>query len=546
MTIPHRASHRAAAVVSLSLVMALALPIVLSSAAVAATPQTGDFFEYDYSTSVDNGGQAYAGYTDSLHAHYHYSVESVSGDTVTVVGTGTWSYQDSNGLSNSGTDTYNPVFSTTSRRYLSGVDANVTGPAWVWFWIPTNVTVGQVVYVLDEPLTVKSLGATVWLGAVPHSTVLLEGSGEYTRNDEYGLYTADYQDQYYYDRATGFIVSEQYTEQDTGTWQGQPASFRYRATISVTASSYAIPLDLLSFALLYIGVPAAVVLVIAGIIRVRRGPSRLRLGSGNQAVYVRIRKAKSPADVTNLTPDGSPFFGPFLSVLAERSIAEGDPVVLALDDRKIMGLALMDRESGMGSLFASEDAVARVLLKRIRMRDFFADGTIPARILRAKEVDRFTILQVRNPQPMDYDTELVRPMQADDMPAVISIAEEVYRGRARRFLQSSFNAGDLGFVATSAGRIIGFGFATVVGTVARLHTLTVSAPDRARGVGTEIMKARLSALAALGVDRVIVEISRQNVASLRVASKMGFAPVGESIYYSRNPPEAPSAMQRQT
>lgn len=521
-------------------------PLALSAFAMAATPQTGDYFEYDYNTSVGNGEQAYYGYSDSMHSHYRYSVVSVSGDTVSAEGTGSWSYQDSNGLVLSGSDTYHPVFSVTSRLYLSGIDVNLTGPAAVWFWIPTNVTLDQVVYVLDEPLKVTSLSTTIWLGAIPHTAVLLEGTGTYTRNDEYGVYTADYTDQYYYDRATGYFISEKYTEHDVGTWQGSPASFDFHADSIVTATSYSVPIDLVPFSLLYIGVPALVVLVILGVILVRRGPSRMKLGSGPAATYVRIMKAKSPADVTNLTPDGSPFFGPFLPIFAERSIAEGDPVVLALDDRKIVGMALMDRESGMGSLFASEDRVAKVLLKRVRMQDFFADATIPGRILGAQEVDRFSILQLRNPQPKDYDSDLVRPMSADDLAAVVTLTENVYRGRAARFIESSFKAGDLGFVATSAGRIMGFGFATVVGTVARLHTLTVAPGDRARGIGQQIMNARLSTLAALGVDRVIVEISKQNSPSLHIAAKAGFVPIGETVYYSRNPPSAPSAIQRQT
>ncbi len=530
----------------MAVAMVLVSPMAFSMVAVAAVPQAGDSFEYDYSTSVSNGGGAYYGYSDSLTAHYRYSVQSVVGDTVVMLGTGSWNYHDSNGLDQSGTDTYDPVFSIASRQYISGIDVNLTGPASVWFWIPTNVTVGQVVGVLDEQLTVTSLSATVWIGAFPHSAVLLSGAGTYVRDDEYGVYTATFQDQYYFDRSSGYIVSEVYTEHDVGIWQGQAASFDYHAQSTVTASSYAIPFDWLTLLLLYLGIPAAAILVVVGVLLVRRGPSRIKIGAGNAATYVRIKKAKHPADVTGLTPDGSPFFGPFLPIFAERSIAEGDPVVVALDERKLVGLALLDRESGMGSLFASEDRVARVLMKRVRMVDFFADATIPGRILKAKEVDRFTILQLRNPQAVDYDSEIVRPMSPEDLPAVITLTANVYRGPAAHFIESSFKAGDLGFVAVSAGRVMGFGFATVVGTVARLHTLTVAPGDRARGLGTEIMNARLSTLAALGVDRVIVEISRQNAASLHIASKAGFAPIGETIYYSKNPPAAPSAIQRQT
>lgn len=528
--------------------MGIAFMLVSAAPAVAGPPRVNEFFEFDQTTTVNNGEGAYYGYSEATHSHYRYTVQSVSQTAVTVQATGSWSFSNSSGASQSGNEAYTPVFSPSNRTYASGIDVHLTDPATaaVWFWISVPVTVGQVVHVLDEDLTVQSLSATLWVGAVPHSTILLVGQGSYVRNDVYGTFTATYTDQYYYDPNTGFIVAERYTEQDVGTWQGYSASFTNSTTLNVVASSYAVPLDLVSLSLLYVGVPAAVVLVIVGLIRVRRGPSRIRVGSGNQAAYIRIKKARSQAELTGLTPDGSPFFGPFLPIFAERSLAEGDPVVLALDERKIVGLALLDRESGMGSLFAAEDRVAKVLLKRCRMNDFFADGTIPGRILGAKEVERFQILQLRNPQPLDYDATVIRPMTADDLAAVTAITQNVYRERAAAFIRSSFNAGDLGYVAAVRGLVVGFGFATVVGTTARLHTLTVAAPERSHGLGTEIMKARLSALAAMGVDRVIVEISRQNVPSLRVASKVGFAPIGETIYYSRNPGAAPAALQRQT
>ncbi len=531
--------------------VALALTFVLLSAApaVAGAPHVGDYFEFDQTTTISDGtGYYYGGYSETTQYHYRYTIQSVGTDSAALQGGGSWTYSNTTTPTTSGTESFTLTYSLTNRSYLSGIDLPWLSPATakVWFWIPVPAKVGDPVQILDEPLTVQSTSATYWIGAVPHTAILVGGTGTYPRDDVYGNFSADYTDQYYFDPSTGFVLAEKYSELDTGVDLYLGNSFVNTTTLTVTSSSYSPPLDLGTFALLYIGIPAAVVLVLAGVVYVRRGPSRVKLGTGSAATYVRIRKVKNAADTTNLTPDGSPFFGPFLPIFAERSFAEGDPVVLALDERKIVGLALMDRESGMGSLFANDDKVAKVLLKRVRMADFFADATIPGRVLQAKEVDRFTILQLRNPQPMDYDGEVVRPMNPGDLPAVVSITENVYRGRAAKFIESSFKAGDLGFVAVSAGRIMGFGFATVVGTVARLHTLTVSPGDRARGIGTQIMNARLSTLAALGVDRVIVEISKQNAASLHVARKAGFVPIGETVYYSKNPPSAPSAIQRQT
>jgi ribosomal protein S18 acetylase RimI-like enzyme len=525
-------------VVLFSLVLSCFFPTVA-----AATPRSGDRFEYDYNTNVDGGTGDYSGYSDHMRSHSAYSVQSVQTDRVTLRGTGSWTFDASDGTRQSGGVDVTPVFSLTTRRYLSGIDVNVTDPnATVWFWIPTPVKAGDAFHILDDDFIVTSIDATVWTGVVPRKALLLESYGTYARNDAYGKFTATYTDRYYFDRDSGFIVAEVFDEHDANFIAG----FHYHAEVWVTSSSYPIPVDFVSFSLVDLGIPALAVLALGAIVRVRRGPSRFTVGSKDFPKQIRIRRARRPGDVTNLVPDGSPFFGPFLPVFAERSIAERDPVVLALADRQIVGMALLDQESRLGSLFAADDRVARVLSKRLRTRDFFADGTIPSRILRAKEIDRFTILQLRNPSPQPFDASIVRPMQAGDLPEVVAIAESVYRGRARRYVESSFRGGDLGFVAVTGTRISGFGFAMVVGSVARLHTLTVVESDRARGLGTELTHARLAALATLGVDRVIVEISKQNVASLRIATQAGFAPIGETIYYSRKPEAAPTALQRAT
>ena len=540
-----RRRGRLTLIVGIVTLVVLVLPF-LGPAIAAMAPRAGDRFEYDYNTNVDQGSGEYTGYTDHMRSHSAYAVQGVQGDQVTVHGTGSWTFDGSDGTHQSGVVDATPVFSLSTRHYLSGIDVNVTDPsnATVWFWIPTPAQAGDTLRVLDDVFTVTSTDATIWFGLFPHKAFLLEASGQYDRNDAYGKFLATYHDRYFFDRDSGFIVAEQFDEHDANAVAG----FHYHAEVQVTSSSYAIPLDWVSFSLVDLGIPAAAVLAVAGVVRVRRGPSRFALGSKDFPREVRIRKVKKPSDVVNLEPDGSPFFGPFLPVFAERSVAEGDPVVLALADRRIVGMSLLDRESMLGSLFASDDKVARILLKRLRMRDFFADGTIPGRIVGAHEIDRFTILQLQNPSALPYDSNIVRPMSADDLPAVTVIAESVYGGRSRRFIESSFRGGDLGFVAMSQapGRIAGFGFATVVASIARLHTLTVVAMDRARGLGTELTNARLAALSALGVDRVIVEISRQNVASLRIATRAGFASVGETIYYSRRPQLAPTAFQRQT
>src|SRR5437879_11814473 len=315
----HCSSSRSLArVAGLILIFALGTPLLLSVSAAGAAPRTADFFEYNYNTYVDQGTDYYFGYSDKMISHARYTVQSVSGDLATVRGLGCWTFDGSDGTHQSGVTDVTPVFSLSTRRYVSGIDVNASANATVWFWVSMPLALGQTLRILDDVFTVISTDATVWNGIIPHRTVQLQASGTYARDDAYGIFAATYTDRYYFDPDSGFVVAESYEERDTNP----SASFRFRAEISLTARSYSVPLDLIPFALVDLGVPAAAILAVAVAIRVRRGPSRLRIGPEAFRTDMRSRKAKSPADLVGPTSDGSPFFGPFLPLLAERSFAE--------------------------------------------------------------------------------------------------------------------------------------------------------------------------------------------------------------------------------
>lgn len=76
------------------------------------------------------------------------------------------------------------------------------------------------------------------------------------------------------------------------------------------------------------------------------------------------------------------------------------------------------------------------------------------------------------------------------------------------------------------GKIVGFAFATYANGHGRIHTLTVLPNYRNRGVGKELMCARLKTLYDLGARSVITEIADWNLASLQIAYSCGFKPVG--------------------
>jgi ribosomal protein S18 acetylase RimI-like enzyme len=534
-------SERTCVAFAASLLITLLL-LPLAAFGVAADPVVGDYFEYDYNTFVDQGTGSYYQYQDSMTSHSRYVLESIDDEWVTVHGTGSWRFEGSDGGYDSGSIDVTFAFSTLSRRYQNVTDLDVEyyDPA-VWFWIPPHPTVGQVLRILDTSYTVTDTDHTKWFGVIPRKVDVVYGSGSYVRDDAYGTFQAEFEDTCTFDRKTGYISSESYVEYDTAP----SGTFRYRAEVKVTSSSYELPIDWITLLSLVLGIPGAIFAVVVIVWRIRRGPSRFLMDSNTGPRQVVMRKVKDPSEIETMKSSASRYFTPFLSVIASRARIDRDPVIVAVSGQEIVGLATLDRESMLGSLFATDEKVGKALIRRLRMSDFFVEVIGPNWDLQpAKRIDAFEILELRNPRPTVFDAKRVRSMTHGDIGKVTSISQAVYGGKSSKWIRSCFEGGDVAFVAINGREAVGFGFATVSGDFARLHTLTVLPQSRARGLGSELMAARLTVLAMLGVDRVIVEISKHNSASMRVAAKAGFTRVGETAYYSRRPAKADSVMQR--
>lgn len=516
----------------------IAIP-ALAAPAGERQPQVGDWFEYDYNTYLDGGAGWYYGYTETMRSHSRYEITQVQSGLVTVHRLGSWTYQASDGSYDfSYIDTYFH-FDIATREYYNGevdVDIPTIDPR-VWFWVPPSIEDGSYVQVLDDTFLVTGHDSTAWCGWVPYKAISLETSGSSTRNDVYGYFYYDYIDKYNFDRNTGFIISEEYNENDYYGSDG----FHWRESVRLTGSSFTVPYDYTQLLGVYLGIPLIVFGAVAVGWRVGFGPRTYKFKTGptelrTSPTKVRVKQIWSPKKLEGMEWAGSSYFAPLVPVFAARALSMFDPVVIAASEGKVIGLAIKNRESAMGTVFAEDPRVAKALLKRLHLKHFFLDSkeenwNVPGAVL----VDAFDVLMLKGPRTESFDASRIRPMSETDLTTVTRIAQQVYKGKAKRWIRHSFKGGDVGFVAVENGRVVGFAFATVAGRTARLHTLTVEPNHRSRGLGGDLMAARLNTLAALGVEEVLVEISRFNLPSMSIARKVGFTKVGESAYVSKNP-----------
>lgn len=494
------------------------------------TPQPGDWFSYEYDRGVSSGWGNYSGYGDAMTSHSRYEVTSVQNGIVTVWGNGTWYYRNSSSAAYPGNFQADLTFALANRSYLSGIDPDYPKVPYekVWFWIPPTESVGSTISILNNTYTVRSLDGTLWVGLVPvpRTGILLEGTGTYLRHDAYGTFDATFDDWWLFEPSTGYVLAEIYNEDDNLG----PDGFHWIESVVVTSASYPLPTDTAQAAISY-GVPLA---LIAGLIlvpvvlypAVRRRPRVLRSTDPGSPGELRLHRVRRLGEVEGLEGAGPSPFAPFFGTFARRAAWQRYPVVVGVSGGAIRALLAIDPESKIGSVFAPNDAVARTMLSMAPTKSYFVDTPDGGAQLPGVVQGRFLILGLDRPTAQAFDPDRILPMERSHLPDVVRVAKDVYWGQTALWVQAAFEAGDIGFVAVEGNQVVGFAFATVAGTSAQLHTATVEPAFRSRGLGIQLVAARLTALAQLGIDHVIAEVSDANAPSLRSLRTFGFTDRG--------------------
>jgi len=286
--------------------------LILSSFAVSAhpvsahTPQQGDAFRYSETTIVNNGQGSYSGYSDRTLASGMEEIQSVSGGDAFTHYSYAYNFSNNQGNSSSGSKSGDFTWSTSTYTYVNGTDNQIgySEPIYVWFAMDSSQPVGGTFWALNTHLAILSRNYSLQLPTEGRyvQTIETKGTGQYQRNDGYGVFTATYTWYEYFDPATGYIIGYNYTEQDTGTYQGQAGGFTYTDALYVTSTSYALTTasaptstatgsSALSFApYLEVLIPVVVVALVVGVV----------------ALAVRGKRRRSPLPEHPTSPPPSP------------------------------------------------------------------------------------------------------------------------------------------------------------------------------------------------------------------------------------------------
>lgn len=537
----------------------LALSALLTPGLAHAQPD-GAWFAYHSERRFVGQSGAYAGWSDELVASGRYAIQlEAEGADAHVHGSYQWRYTSPESRETGSEDRTVTVRRAdrhyTERTDLDEYDAADASTLATWVFVPTTLAIGDRVEILDETFEVMDTHAALDAAGAPRSALLVEASGTGARHDAYGDFRTRWTDQYWFDAATGMFLRELRVEDDVGTTEGAAASLRVTEDVRVFDASYAPivgapPVDPLlerprsassaSMPLVPVGLAAGgLMLVVFLLLRGRkRGTGPLEIGG----TPVTTRQLGAQETLGAIDEQASVTFAPLVPHFVAVARGTGDAVWIAELGGKIIGVAIDDAASGVATIFAREPDVCELLRKRVARQDFFAElrhGNLATVITATSEtgtrlpagaaynvLETYEVLTLERPGSPAYDTAVVTRMTDADVPAAAKVLGTVLGTQGDTYLRASLKSGDLAYVARVDGAIVGIGLATVVGALGRLHTLAVDPAHRNEGLGRELVRARIRAMAALGATRIVTEISALNSASLEIARGEGFTTTG--------------------
>lgn len=242
--------------------------------------------------------------------------------------------------------------------------------------------------------------------------------------------------------------------------------------------------------------------------------------------------AAAGRDLTELsTANLSPWFNPFLSHFAREARRCGGEARVLRENDSIVGLFVSDPVERISTAFTRSRSLAEEFVRGRGAAGVFADFRCEP------SAEAFDVFALRfGLKPLEHRfRHPLRPYAREDFANVLALVREVYGTANERWFEGLPNESESGFVSEVGGRLAGVGWVCRAGPHARLHSVTVRAPYRRMGIGTDLLFARLISAERTGAADVFSEISRNNLVSERMAASSGMTASGQ-IYF--HPPRS--------
>jgi len=227
-------------------------------------------------------------------------------------------------------------------------------------------------------------------------------------------------------------------------------------------------------------------------------------------------------------PDGLSLFDPILRHEAKEALeAEGEVFVSQDQDGNKNGLFIYDAYESTGSIFTKSGEVFDGFYELKPSSHIFSELAV-----KEHSSEPWNIWQLDvDKAPVDHRFRHHVTM-IDNVEEMEDFMTMTHPGTNPHWVSVALRNGDKCFVVKISNRIVGVAWMTIVGGMARSHSLYVEPIFRRTGITNDIFTARLVYLKARHVHTLINEIAEENVASSGHAKRIGEKVVGKIFLYT--------------
>jgi len=248
---------------------------------------------------------------------------------------------------------------------------------------------------------------------------------------------------------------------------------------------------------------------------------------------VQVSRVQTVHEQLDSLPRGLSFFDPFLRHEIKEEIEAGGEVYLSRDPIGVTnGLFIYDPIEATGTVFTKSREVFDYFCRLKPYSYIFSELKVDD--LPSEDWNIWRLDIDKAPLGHRFKHEVSIENDVKEIEHFVAMAQPETN---MRWIGVAIRNGDKCFVVKIAGRIVGIAWMTVVGDMARSHSIYVEPQFRRMGLMKDCLQARIIYLKSRRVHTLVNEIAESNTASSSHAAKAGEKVVGKMYLYTSPEPD---------
>lgn len=219
-------------------------------------------------------------------------------------------------------------------------------------------------------------------------------------------------------------------------------------------------------------------------------------------------------------------FSKFLNLFLEEGMEAGY-VYVAMENSKQEGIFIYDSVENAGTCFTFRKDVAIKFMNLKKNMEFYTEIDLNLNGL-TEEVYRLNLTNSSRDINILNEIEIFQGQQIEEL---LNFMKQAYGKVSEGWIKSALNNGEKCFLCRKDDLICGMGWLGRVSQYGRLHSLYVSDNYRQRGIGSDLLSARILWSMSTGIKEIISEIPLESPFSKQIEKKNGFERVGKINHY---------------